>query len=206
MQIILKYFPNLTDHQIAQFKALGELYEHWNSQINVISRKDIEHLYERHILHSLAIAKYISFRPGTKIMDVGTGGGFPGLPLAIMFPECSFLLVDSIGKKLKVIDEVALAIGLNNIETEHERAENIEDKFDFVVSRAVTRMADFYPWVQDKFRKESKNSVSNGILYLKGLDLKDEIKEFRRSIQQTPLKQYFDEAFFEEKALWYVMV
>jgi 16S rRNA (guanine527-N7)-methyltransferase len=174
--LIQQYFKNLSEKQIKQFDQLYDLYSFWNAQINVISRKDIEELYERHILHSLGIAKFISFKPGEKVLDVGTGGGFPGIPLAILFPETQFHLVDSIGKKIKVVTEVASALGLDNVKASHSRAEQIEGKFDFVVSRAVTRLIEFYPWVQGKFNKDSKNAIANGILYLKGGDLTEEIK------------------------------
>ncbi len=169
--IVFKYFPDLTPEQKQQYQQLPELYNFWNSQINVISRKDIDLLFERHVLHSLGIAKVMAFLPGERVLDVGTGGGFPGIPLAILFPETLFYLVDSIGKKIKVVNEVAKAIGLENLKAEHIRAEQVAGKFDFVISRAVTQLKDFYPWVKDKFNKESKNTLSNGILYLKGGDL-----------------------------------
>src|SRR5476651_49889 len=159
--IITKYFPQLTPHQQSQYEQLFDLYTHWNEQINVVSRKDIDLLFERHVLHSLGIAKVISFLPGEQVLDVGTGGGFPGIPLAIMFPETQFHLVDSIGKKIKVVQEVASALGLQNVKASHARAEQINEKFDFVVSRAVTQLKDFYPWVKDKFNKASKNTLQN---------------------------------------------
>lgn len=202
--IIFKYFPGLTPHQKQQYEKLPELYDFWNSQINVISRKDIDLLYERHILHSLGIAKVLSFLPGERVLDVGTGGGFPGIPLAIMFPETSFYLVDSIGKKIRVVNEVAKAIGLKNLKAEHTRAEQAEGKFDFVVSRAVTQLKEFYPWVKGKFNKESKNTLANGILYLKGGDLQQEIAESKLSVRQFYLKDYFSEEFFETKQVVYV--
>ncbi len=202
--IILKYFPGLTPQQQQQYERLPELYSFWNSQINVISRKDIDLLFERHILHSLGIAKVISFLPGENILDVGTGGGFPGLPLAIMFPDTQFYLVDSIGKKIKVVNEIANAIGLKNIRAEHIRAEEASGKFDFVVSRAVTQLKDFYPWVKGKFNKTSKNSLPNGILYLKGGDLKQEIAESGLAVQQFHLKDFFKEEFFETKQVVYI--
>ena len=201
---ILKYFPNITQKQREQFEQLPELYNFWNNQINVISRKDIDQLYERHVLHSLGIAKVISFLPGEKVLDVGTGGGFPGIPLAILFPETQFYLVDSIGKKIKVVQEVSTALGLQNLEAAHLRAEQVDEKFDFVVSRAVTRLKEFYPWVKGKFSKQSKNKLPNGILYLKGGDLEQEIAESGLAVQQYHLKDYFEEEFFETKQVVYV--
>jgi len=202
--ILLKYFPNITPRQQQQFAQLPELYNFWNNQINVISRKDIDQLYERHVLHSLGIAKVIDFLPGENVLDVGTGGGFPGIPLAILFPETQFFLVDSIGKKIKVVKEVASALGLQNLKAEHLRAEQVDEKFDFVVSRAVTRLKEFYPWVNGKFNKQSKNIIPNGILYLKGGDLEEEIAESGLAVQQYHLKNYFDEEFFETKQVIYV--
>ena len=203
-ELITKYFPGLTPLQISQFDQLPELYSFWNSQINVISRKDIDQIFERHILHSLGVAKVMPFLPGEHVLDVGTGGGFPGVPLAILFPETEFHLVDSIGKKIKVVNEVAQAIGLSNIKASHLRAEEVNDKFDFVVSRAVTQLKDFYPWVRARFNKESKNKLANGILYLKGGDLTQEIAESGLAVQQYHLKDYFEEAFFETKQVVYV--
>jgi len=202
--LIQEYFKELTEKQIAQFDQLYDLYSFWNAQINVISRKDIDELYERHILHSLGIAKFCTFKPGEKVLDVGTGGGFPGIPLAILFPETQFHLVDSIGKKIKVVTEVALALGLDNVMASHLRAEQITDKYDFVVSRAVTRLIDFYPWVKGKFNKESKNAIANGILYLKGGDLKEELAESRLKAELYPLSAYFKEDFFETKYVVYI--
>jgi 16S rRNA (guanine527-N7)-methyltransferase len=202
--LILKYFPDLTPSQQQQYRQLPELYQFWNSQINVISRKDIELLFERHVLHSLGIAKVISFLPGENILDVGTGGGFPGIPLAIMFPDTQFYLVDSIGKKIKVVNEVAKAIGLKNLKAEHTRAEQAPGQFDFVVSRAVTQLREFYPWVKGKFNKISKNTLPNGILYLKGGDLTQEITESGLAVQRFHLKDYFTEEFFETKQVIYV--
>jgi 16S rRNA (guanine527-N7)-methyltransferase len=202
--LILKYFPHLTDTQQQQFTQLPELYHFWNDQINVISRKDIDLLLERHVLHSLGIAKVISFLPGENVLDVGTGGGFPGIPLAIMFPDTQFYLVDSIGKKIKVVNEVAKAIGLKNLKAEHIRAEQAPGQFDFAVSRAVTQLKDFYPWVKGKFNKTSKNTIPNGILYLKGGDLQQEITESGLAVKQYHLKDYFTEEFFETKQVIYV--
>jgi 16S rRNA (guanine527-N7)-methyltransferase len=201
---LLKYFPQITPQQLQQLDRLPELYEHWNSQINVISRKDIDRLFERHVLHSLGIAKVISFLPGEKVLDIGTGGGFPGIPLAILFPETQFFLVDSIGKKIKVVQEVAKALGLQNLRAAHARAEDVNEKFDFVVSRAVTRLKEFYPWVKGKFNKQSKNKLPNGILYLKGGDLEQEIAEAGLAVQQFYLKDFFEEEFFETKQVVYV--
>ncbi|RYU89922.1 16S rRNA (guanine(527)-N(7))-methyltransferase RsmG [Mucilaginibacter terrigena] len=203
-EILLKYFPDITAEQQAQFAQLHELYIFWNSQINVISRKDIDLLYERHVLHSLGIAKVMAFLPGENVLDVGTGGGFPGIPLAILFPETNFHLVDSIGKKIKVVNEVAKALGLKNVRGTHARAEEIKQQFDFVVSRAVTQLKDFYPWVKGKFSKQSNNQLPNGILYLKGGDLTQEIAEAGLAVQQYHLKDYFEEEFFETKQVIYV--
>jgi 16S rRNA (guanine527-N7)-methyltransferase len=198
------YFPNLTDRQKQQFEQLPALYEFWNNQINVISRKDIDQLFERHVLHSLGIAKVMPFLPGESVLDVGTGGGFPGIPLAIMFPDTQFYLVDSIGKKIKVVQEVAKALGLTNVRSAHSRAEQINEKFDFIVSRAVTRLGEFYPWIKGKFSKDSKNKLPNGILYLKGGDLADEIRESGLTVTQYHLKDYYAEEFFDTKQVIYV--
>jgi 16S rRNA (guanine527-N7)-methyltransferase len=202
--IIEKYFPRLTDKQKQQFAQLGELYTTWNAQINVISRADIDNLYEKHILHSLAIAKVVDFKDFTEILDVGTGGGFPGIPLAILYPNCHFLLVDSIGKKIKVVNEVATALGLENIKAEHMRAEQVEGEFDFVVSRAVTRLLPFYGWVKGKININNYNKLKNGILYLKGGDLKEELKELGKKSKVYELSNHFEEEFFETKMVVHV--
>ncbi len=201
MDIITKYFPDLTPRQLEQFEQLGELYKEWNEKINVISRKDIDQLYERHVLHSMGIAKYIQFTPGTKIMDVGTGGGFPGIPLAILFPETNFRLVDSIAKKIKVVEGVSQSLGLTNVLAEQARAEKVNDEFDFVVSRAVTAFPKFVSLVRRKISASQKNSMANGILYLKGGDFLDELESFKKQVQVFALSDQFDEAFFETKKL-----
>ena len=201
MNIITKYFTDLTDQQLDHFSRLGPLYAEWNTKINVISRKDIEQLYERHILHSLAIGKIIRFKPGTTVLDVGTGGGFPGIPLAILFPETNFLLVDSIAKKIKVVNEVASSLNLSNIQAEHRRVEQVNQQFDFVVSRAVTAFPRFVDMVRTKVARESRNHLANGILYLKGGDFQDEVHPFGQQIKIFNLKDYFEEEFFETKRL-----
>jgi 16S rRNA (guanine527-N7)-methyltransferase len=197
--IILKYFPNILDNQTKQFEQLYDLYLLWNAQINVISRKDTELLFEHHVLHSLGIAKVMEFKSGTKILDVGTGGGFPGIPLAILFPESTFHLVDSIGKKIKVVNEVSAAIGLTNLTAQHERAEKIKDKYHFIVSRAVTAFPEFYNWVNHKILKDNFNDLANGILYLKGGDLQVEFGNHYKKAVFYDLKNYFEEEFFETK-------
>jgi 16S rRNA (guanine527-N7)-methyltransferase len=199
MQIISKYFPKLSEKQVQLFTQLEPLYAEWNAQINVISRKDFQEFYEHHVLHSLAIAKLISFTPDTKILDVGTGGGFPGIPLAIMFPEVQFHLVDSIGKKIKVVNGVVESLGLKNVKAEQIRAEQLTDKYDFVVSRAVTRLPEFVPWVRKNIAKKQINAMPNGIIYLKGGDLQEETKPFKRNIFIKNLSDYFKEEFFETK-------
>jgi len=206
MDIIKKYFPELSEKQFNQFAQLKDLYIDWNSKINVISRKDIDELYERHVLHSLAIAKVIEFKPNTKILDVGTGGGFPGIPLAIMFPESNFHLVDSIGKKITVVNEISSAINLKNLKADHERAEKIKDNYDFIVSRAVTAFPTFYNWVKTKVNKKSFNDLKNGILYLKGGDLSEELKDFENKITTYSITQYFAESFFETKKVIYLPI
>lgn len=204
MDHIKKYFPNLTSQQQAQFAALPDLYATWNAQINVISRKDIEHLIERHIIHSLAIAKIITFANGTKVMDVGTGGGFPGIPLAILFPEVDFVLVDSIGKKIKVVNEVTTALALQNVKGVHARAEQIDEQFDFIVSRAVTALPVFMEWVAGKIKKKGINALENGILYLKGGDLDAELIPLKQYWKVYNLKDTFDEPFFETKKVVHI--
>lgn len=202
--LIQKYFKDLSLQQASQFAELFDLYNHWNNQINVVSRKDIDLLYERHVLHSLGIAKVISFKPGTTILDVGTGGGFPGIPLAIMFPEAQFILVDSIGKKIKVVNEVATALGLQNVIARQQRAEEVKERFNFVVSRAVTEFPVFYKWVQHKFLKENFNNLPDGILYLKGGDLREEFGKFYDKARFFDLKDFFAEEFFDTKKVVYL--
>ena len=201
--LILKYFPQLRSIQISQFEALENLYKDWNLKINVISRKDIEALYLKHVLHSLGIAKVIKFKSGTKILDVGTGGGFPGVPLAILFPDCEFQLVDSINKKLIVIKDVVNTLGLKNVTTTHSRVEQLKGTFDFIVSRAVTTMPVFVNWVQPKVSPIQKNVLSNGILYLKGGDLTAELKPFKEALEFN-LSNYFEESFFNTKKVVYL--
>ena len=198
MEAILKQFPDLSENQILQFQKLQSLYEDWNSKINVISRKDIDELYTRHVLHSLGIAKIIDFCPGSKIMDVGTGGGFPGIPLAILFPEVDFYLIDVIAKKIKVVNEVAAGLGLKNVKAEQKRAELVKQEFDFIVSRAVTNMPDFVKWVDDKVSKKQNHELANGILYLKGGDLTEELKDFPKATEYN-LSDFFTDEFFETK-------
>jgi 16S rRNA (guanine527-N7)-methyltransferase len=206
LEIILKYFPGLNKTQVQQFGMLGSLYTYWNSQINVVSRKDLEHLYERHVLHSLGIAKIIHFTSQTSILDVGTGGGFPGIPLAILFPECHFFLVDSIGKKIKVVEEVVKALELTNVTVKKARAEDVEESFDFVISRAVTRLLPFYGWVKNKFLKGGNNKLQNGILYLKGGELREELIELKLRTTIYNLSDYFEEPFFETKKVVHIPI
>ena len=198
MEEILKHFPNLTETQIKQFEMLEALYQDWNAKINVISRKDIEALYVKHVLHSLAIAKIQKFEPGTYVLDVGTGGGFPGIPLAILFPETRFYLIDVILKKINVVKAVAEAIGLKNVKAEQMRAENAKGDYNFIVSRAVTNMPDFVSWIKDKIKKQNKHELKNGILYLKGGDLTEELAPFPKAAQYD-IADFFDDEFFETK-------
>ena len=202
MNVILKYFSNLTEEQKEQFSKLESLYFEWNEKINVISRKDMDSLYERHVLHSLGIAKVMSFSAGTKVLDIGTGGGFPGVPLAMLFPEVEFTLVDSIGKKIKVVEAISQELGLKNVKAIHGRAEKIKDKYHFVVSRAVTQMPVFLRWLKGKFEKEQINKKHNGVLYLKGGDLAEELAGIRCEIFQ--LRKFFEEAFFETTKVVYI--
>lgn len=198
MEEIIKQFPNLTENQRLQFLKLEALYQDWNAKINVISRKDIDELYTKHVLHSLAIAKIQPFEPGTYILDVGTGGGFPGIPLAILFPETRFYLIDVIAKKIKVVQAVADALELKNVKAEQMRAENVKGDYDFIVSRAVTNMPDFVSWIKDKIKKQNKHQLSNGILYLKGGDLTEELKDFPKATEYT-IADFFSDEFFETK-------
>jgi 16S rRNA (guanine527-N7)-methyltransferase len=198
MKHILQYFPNLTSVQIAQFEKLEELYQDWNSKINVISRKDIDELYTKHVLHSLAIAKIQPFEAGTYVLDVGTGGGFPGIPLAILFPETRFYLIDVILKKINVVNAVAESLALKNVKAEQLRAENVKGDFDFIVSRAVTNMPDFVSWIKDKIKKQNKHKLPNGILYLKGGDLTEELKDFPKATEYN-ISAFFEDEFFETK-------
>ena len=204
MILIKEYFPNLSRRQLNQFELLESLYKEWNEKINVISRKDTEELYERHVLHSLAIAKVIKFKENSKILDVGTGGGFPGIPLAIMYPNSEFLLVDSIGKKIKVVNAIADSLDLSNLRAIHTRAEDVNEKFDFVVSRAVTQMPLFLNWVKGKFKSNSKHQLPNGILYLKGGDLTQELNPVKEDIQLFVISAFFKEDFFDTKKVVYV--
>lgn len=204
MEQIRHYFPELTPIQIKQLSQLDSLYHDWNSKINVISRKDIDNLYEHHVLHSMSIAKAIRFKPGTEIMDLGTGGGFPGIPLAILFPECHFHLVDSIGKKIKVCTEVAKEIGLSNVSFRHCRAEEEKALFDFVVSRAVMPLADLVKIIRKNIKKENHNALPNGVLCLKGGELENEIQPFRHHAMITSLDDFYEEEFFKTKKLVYV--
>lgn len=206
MEIILKYFSGLTPEQTRLFEELQPLYTEWNAKINVISRKDIDSLYERHVLHSLAIARFIRFTPGSKILDVGTGGGFPGIPLAIFFPNVEFHLVDSIGKKIKVVNAVAESLGLKNVTAGQIRAEQLKSKYDFVVSRAVTQLPEFVSWIRKNISLKQQNAIPNGVIYLKGGNLEGETRPFRKTAFVQNLSDYFDEEFFETKKLVHVLV
>ena len=206
MDSIIKYFPAITDEQRHQYEQLFELYKDWNSKINVISRKDIDNLYEHHVLHSLAIAKALRFKDGTKIMDFGCGGGFPGIPLAIMFPECQFKLIDGTGKKIRVCQEIASAIGLKNVVAEHLRGEDENGKFDFIVSRAVMPLPDMVKIVRKNVSKEQHNAMPNGIFCLKGGNLQSEIHPFKNIVEQTDLSSFFNEEWFKEKHLIYLPI
>ena len=199
LYILQKYFTDLTEIQNEQFAQLRSLYEEWNAQINVISRKDVDFLYERHILHSLSIAKFITFKKGTKLMDLGCGGGFPGIPLAILFPEVSFTMIDSIGKKIKVVQEIANAIKLKNVQAHHMRAEKVNESFDFVITRAVAPMIDLVKWTRKKYIKEQKHDIDNGVIALKGGDLNLELASWGNRKTIVNLSDYFEEAFFETK-------
>ncbi|MFN8863291.1 MAG: 16S rRNA (guanine(527)-N(7))-methyltransferase RsmG [Flavobacteriales bacterium] len=204
MDLLREYFPSMTPRQDAHFLQLGDVYREWNQQINVISRKDIDQLYERHVLHSLAIYKFLAFQPGSQILDIGTGGGFPGIPLAIMQPEVQFVLVDSIGKKIKVVQGVVDALGLRNVSARHERAEKVNGKFDFVVSRAVAPLSELIYWCRPKISGNDRNALPNGLICLKGGDLREEIKPIPDPVEIHPLSEYFSGEFFQEKKLIYV--
>lgn len=206
MDIIEKYFPKLSEKQKEQFAKLEELYKYWNERINVISRKDIDKLYLHHVLHSLSIAKLIEFRPGTNIIDVGCGGGFPGIPLAIMFPETQFHMVDSIGKKIKVVEEVSKALGLTNIKAEQTRVEKLKGQYDFIISRAVTAFPKFVALVRNKVHHKDINSLPNGILYLKGGDFEGEIQNFKKKISVFDIQDFFKEEYFETKKIIYMQL
>ena len=206
MDTVLKYFPTLTERQREQLAALLPLYQEWNAQINVISRKDMDCFYEHHVLHSLAIAKVIQFSPMTEVLDVGTGGGFPGIPLAIMFPECRFTLIDSIGKKVKVVQDVIARLGLQNAKAQQIRAEMLDGEYDFVVSRAVTTLPEFVPWVKKKISKTQYNALRNGILYLKGGDLTNELFPFRHKVRTWDISDFFVEEYFETKKVIYLPI
>jgi 16S rRNA (guanine527-N7)-methyltransferase len=203
-ELIPHYFPGLSDTQLEQFARLGDLYDDWNSKINVISRKDMEQFYIHHVLHSLGIAKVMEFQPETKVLDIGTGGGFPGIPLAILFPDTHFHLVDSIGKKINVVKDVVKQLKLTNVEAQQARAEELVRKYDFIISRAVTRMANFYPWVKNKIRTEDFNEFQNGILYLKGGEVDEEMEELDKSYVVYHLDDYFQEVYFETKKVIYL--
>lgn len=204
MDLIKKYFPELDEQKLEKLERLGPLYQDWNEKINVISRKDMEHFYEKHVLHSMAIAKVMSFAPGSKVLDIGTGGGFPGIPLAIMFPDTHFHLVDSIGKKITVVKDVAKQLKLSNVEAQQVRAEQLVRRYDFIISRAVTRFANFLPWVKGKFRKEDINEMQNGMFLLKGGEVDEEMEETMLAYITYHLDDYFTEEFFQTKKIVYV--
>ena len=203
-ELVLKYFPRLSDNQVDLYIKLGPIYTSWNRRINLISRKDIESLYERHILHSMAIARFIKFKPGTRVLDVGTGGGFPGIPLAICFPDVEFTLLDSIGKKIKVVDNICQELNLKNVRTRCERVENLKERFDFITARAVTKITPFYTWTKSKIISSFTNELPNGILYLKGGDLSEELSTLKVPYRLIELKEFFNESFFESKKLVYI--
>ena len=203
-EIVYKYFPHLSETQLQQFAALGELYRDWNAQINVISRKDIDNIYQHHVLHSLAIAKIINFRPGTRILDFGTGGGFPGVPLSILFPECQFKLIDGTGKKIRVAQEVCNAIGLKNCAPTHLRGEDEKDKYDFIVSRAVMPLPDLVKLMRKNISKTSQNALPNGVLCLKGGNLQAELQPYHKIVETTEISQFFSEEWFKEKYVIYL--
>ncbi len=202
--VIYKYFPALSEQQKSQFEQLPSLYSDWNTKINVVSRKDIDQLYVRHVLHGLAIAKFTEFAEETMILDIGTGGGFPGIPLAILFPKVQFHLVDSIGKKIKVVEEVSSAIGLKNLTFEHQRAEKVKGQFDFVISRAVARTKLLFQWTHQKIKTKDSNQIENGFILLKGGDLTEEMKEFGRPYQELDISDFFAEDFFKTKKIIYI--
>ena len=204
MELLKKYFPELSSGQSDQYAKLKDLYSEWNEKINVVSRKDIDQLYERHVLHSLAIAKIIRFKPNTSVLDVGTGGGFPGIPLAILFPKANFHLIDSIGKKIKVVNAVAENLQLKNVEASHCRAQQLKYTYDFIVSRAVTNLPDFMNWTKNRIEKKSFNDLTNGILYLKGGDFEDELQNIKRKNKIYPISAFFEEEFFETKRIVYI--
>lgn len=207
MYILLdKYFPHLSSDKVDKLKALEELYSYWNDRINVISRKDFDNFYTHHVLHSLAIAKYIDFKPETNILDIGTGGGFPGLPLAILFDDVNFTLVDSIGKKIKVVKEISNELEIKNIKAIHQRAENVEGRFDFVLSRAVTKLEKFLPWIENKISRTSKHKIENGLIYLKGGDIEEELAAINKKYYIKSISDYFTEDFFKTKLIVYVKV
>ncbi len=203
-ELIEKYFPGLTSRQLEQFRQMEGLYRDWNQKINVISRKDIDHFYEHHVLHSLAIAQFTSFIPGTTILDGGTGGGFPGIPLAVMFPECHFTLADSIGKKIRVVQEISQELGLGNVEAKVSRIEQLNNRYDFIVSRAVTAFPDFVGWCRGRILPQNRNSLPNGIIYLKGEDLSAEMALYGETLKIVSLSTWFNESFFETKKLIYL--